>query len=58
MEPSYAHAWLHAHFASYLIFSKMFLWNELIQKKNQTVGGMEGVRRGGENIEFPGVSKK
>ena len=29
MEPNFAHAWLHAHFAFYLIFSKMFLWNSI-----------------------------
>ena len=29
MEPKFAYAWLHAHFAFYLIFSKMLLWNSL-----------------------------
>ena len=29
MEPNFVHAWLHAQFVFYLIFSKMFLWNSI-----------------------------
>ena len=38
MEPNFAHAWLHVHFAFYPIFCKMFLWNGLIQKKSKQGG--------------------
>ena len=51
MEPNnFPHVWLYAHFAFYLIFSKMFLWIGLIQKKSKQ-GGVK-------DMEFPEVSEK
>ena len=50
MEPNFAHAWLHVHFAFYPIFCKNIPMEWANPEKIQT-GGVE-------DMEFPGVSRK